>query len=288
MKKAVLITGASTGIGKEATLRLARKGCYVFAGVRNQDAARALEQSLEADAKGAIEAVQLDVTKPKSVEKALKVISEKVGADGLIGLVNNAGIAVAGPIEVVPMEKIQEQFEVNVFGAIRMTQAALPLLRHGKGRIVNMSSISGRIATPGLGIYSASKFALEAVSDALRRELLSQNLHVALVEPGPIRTPIWEKAEGQSLGLKRELSADHEKLYGDMVVQIEKVARKTPKKARPASDVADAVAHALLAEKPKSRYLVGGEMKAVSWLANVAPDAVLDRLLMSQFGLRRR
>ena len=161
---AVVITGASTGIGKACALELDRRGFRVFAGVRSESAA----QELQAQASARLTPVRIDVTDAASIAAAAETIARSVGDAGLAGLVNNAGIAVSGPLEIVPIDALRRQLEVNVIGPVAVTRSLLPLLRKARGRVVNMSSISGGVAAPYLGPYSASKFAMEAITDTLR------------------------------------------------------------------------------------------------------------------------
>lgn len=282
--KFVLVTGASSGIGQEAVFRLAEKGIRVFAGVRSQKAIdqltkRRFDEGLE---KELVRPLRLDVTQTESIQQAIELISEQVGAQGLAGLVNNAGIAVAGPVESVPLERFRAQFDVNFFGLIELTQKALPLLRLGKGRLVNVSSISGRIASPGLGAYSASKFAVEALSDALRRELRSQGVHVSLIEPGPIQTPIWDKSGHDAHEMEKSLSPEQKELYGEIIEKLIQIAQSAAKNALPPSRVADAIEHALLSKKPKIRYPIGTPVQASVTMARLLPDAVMDFLVDQQ------
>ncbi len=185
----ILISGSSTGIGKATAIQLARKGHVVWAGVRAQKSFDALTK---ANVQG-LKPIFLDVCDEKSIEEAVARITKESGL--LHGLVNNAGIAIGGPVEAVNLSDWRRQFETNVFGQILVTQKCLPLLRQCKGRIVNVSSVSGKIASPFLAPYAGSKHALEAISDSLRRELRPHGVKVSIVEPGPIATPIWEKSQ---------------------------------------------------------------------------------------------
>src|SRR5689334_6739039 len=180
MARAILVTGASTGIGRATALELARRGATVYAGVRDPAAVDGL----------GLTPVELDVTDAEQVA-ALSTRLER-----LDGLVNNAGIAVTGPLEHLPLDEVRRQLEVNALGQLAVTQACLPALRAARGRIVNMSSISGRVAFPMFGPYAASKFALEAFSDSLRRELRGSGVDVVVIEPGGVTTPIWERGLG--------------------------------------------------------------------------------------------
>src|SRR5258708_33287478 len=183
--RSVVATGASTGIGEACALRLDRRGFHVFAGVRREVDGGALKQK----ASGRLTPILLDVTDASSIKSAAAAVAASLDEEGLSGLVNNAGIAIAGPLEFLPIDELRRQFEVNVIGQIAVTQAFLPLLRKGHGRIVNMGSISGRLAFPLLGPYAASKFALRALTTALRMELRPWGIPVSIIEPSGIATP---------------------------------------------------------------------------------------------------
>jgi NAD(P)-dependent dehydrogenase (short-subunit alcohol dehydrogenase family) len=194
---AVVITGASTGIGAACALHLDRIGFRVFAGVRRRQDGERLRSVSSPD----LIPLQLDVTDRNSLRDAQQRVAEEIGESRLVGLINNAGIAVASPLEAVPIEDLRRQLEVNVVGQVAVTQVFLPLLRAGQGRIINMGSIAGRATMPLMGPYSASKYALEAITDALRLELQPWGIHVAIIEPGAIATPIWEKSRRDALAL---------------------------------------------------------------------------------------
>jgi len=254
LTKTVLVTGASSGIGEACATRLAQNGWRVLAGVRQAGAAP----------KGT-EEVLLDVTDPP-----------ELSVDQLQGLVNNAGIAVAGPLEYLPPEELRRQLEVNVVGQLRMVQLLLPALRAGGGRIVNVGSISGRSALPFLGAYAMSKFALEAMTDSLRVELRPWGIHVAIVEPGTIKTPMWtrERPDPPPEGLA---------LYGDRLAAFRSFALKRSANGAPAEAVAETVEAALTADRPRARYLVGRDAKlraGVERLPNRLRDRVYKRLLL--------
>lgn len=269
----VLITGASTGIGEACARRLDAEGFRVFAGVRReQDAARLKQNTAR------LTPVTIDVTDTGSVARAAAGIDNEVGAAGLVGLVNNAGIAVAGPLEYLPIDLLRRQLEVNVIGQVVVTQAFLPLLRRSNGRLVFVGSIAGRFAAPMLGPYAASKFAIEAICDSLRVELSPWRLHVSLVEPGDIATPIWEKglADGDALATRMPHSA-HER-YAPLIAAVRRVAERAARRGAPTSAVADAVVHALTASRPKTRYLVGPDARARAWVARL-PDRWRDALV---------
>jgi NAD(P)-dependent dehydrogenase (short-subunit alcohol dehydrogenase family) len=267
----VVVTGASTGIGEASARRLAGAGFHVFAGVRKETDG----ERLAADPSGRVEAVTLDVTDRGSIAAA----AEKVGAGGLAGLVNNAGVAVSGPMEFVPIDEFRNQLEVNVVGQVAVTQAFMPALRAARGRIVNISSIGGLLALPLLGPYAASKFALEGLTDSLRRELRSSGIKVALVEPGGGRTPIWDKSGAEADRLMQDAPPELDERYGTLVKKIRAEAEKIGRDGAPPDAVADAVVHALTAKRPKVRYLVGSDAKSRAALARLLPDKVMDALL---------
>jgi NAD(P)-dependent dehydrogenase (short-subunit alcohol dehydrogenase family) len=255
LTRTALVTGASSGIGRACAVRLSRNGWRVLAGVRR-----------EGDAPAGTEELLLDVTDPPA----------SLAVNRLDGLVNNAGIAVAGPLEFLDADELRRQLEVNVVGQLRMTQLALPGLREAGGRIVNVGSISGRSALPFLGAYAMSKFALEAMTDSLRIELRPWGIHVAIVEPGTIKTPMWtrERPDPPPEGLA---------LYGERLAAFRSFALKRSEGGAPAEAVAETVEHALTAERPKARYLVGRDAKlraGVERLPNRLRDRVYKRLLL--------
>ncbi|HEY7698816.1 MAG TPA: SDR family oxidoreductase [Vicinamibacteria bacterium] len=271
----VLVTGASTGIGRATALHLAARGFRVFASVRKESDGKDLEGAAT---------VILDVTDSDSIRSASESLGRALGDEALAGLVNNAGIAVSGPLEFIPLSEIRRQFEVNLFGQIAVTQALLPLLRRGKGgRIVNMSSISGRITAPLLGPYSMSKFALEAFSDALRRELEPFGIFVSVVEPGAIKTPIWGKGVDSSRERIAGMPEKALELYGSRIDGLRKRAQEMGDKGAPAEEVAKAVHHALASPRPRTRYLVGRDAKITARLAWLLPDRALDGLMKRRF-----
>ena len=280
---AVLITGASTGIGAACAIHLDRLGFRVFAGVRRAEDGEALRRATS----HSLVPLHLDVTDPASVGLARQAVEASVKEAGLAGLINNAGIVVAGPVEAVPLSAWRRQFEVNVVGAISVTQAFLPLLRTGRGRIINMGSIAGRATLPMMGPYSASKFALEAITDALRLELQPWNLHVSIVEPGAIATPIWDKSTKDAMAL--ESSADPELLgrYAGGVAAVKRAVSKAAARAIAPEAVVTAVVHALTAARPKTRYLVGRDALARALMVKFLPDRAADRLLTWVLGLPR-
>ncbi len=280
-ERSAVITGASTGIGRATALRLDAAGFRVFAGVRRQ----ADGEALRGAASPRLVPLLLDVTDAAGVEAAAKTVETAVGAVGIQGLVNNAGVAVGAILEFVDLDELRRQLEVNVVGAAAVTRAFLPLMRRGGGRVVNVSSNGGYLAAPFLGPYAASKFALEALSDSLRRELRTWNIPVAVIEPGSIETPIWEKGRGQAARLRSALPEEARRLYGSALDRFEAYVAKTAKRAIPADMVARAVEHALCAPRPKTRYRVGTDAHIGRLLTRFLPDRAVDALLARLTGL---
>ena len=276
----VVITGASTGIGAACALRLAQAGCRVFAGVRREEDGAALLRR----APTGLTPLQLDVTDEGSISAAVREVERGLEhGGGLIGLVNNAGIALGGPLELLPLDALRRQFEVNVFGLMAVTQAFLPLIRRGSrgepGRIVNMGSISGRFAGPFVGPYAASKHALEALSDSLRVELRPWGIEVALIEPGRIATPIWEKSIAESEALAAHADPAMLARYRPALERMRAFVGKLNARRLPAERVAAAVEHALFAARPKTRYVVGLDAYAQLLASRFVPDRVRDALV---------
>lgn len=276
----ILVTGTSSGIGEACTRHLAGLGYNVFAGVRKQEDAERI-------AGPRVEPVMIDIADDSSVAAAAAYIREAASTMGLAGLVNNAGIAVAGPLEFIPVDEFGRQLDINVTGALRTTQALLPLLRQARGRIVNISSIGGRVAIPMVGPYNASKFALEGLSDALRRELRPWGIHVALIEPGAVATPIWDKSAERADELQRDASPEVRERYGEVMDAVRRQSQKNRTEGVPPQDVAEAVAHALTADKPKTRYLVGRDAKIRASVAKVVPDRLMDAAISRALGQRK-
>lgn len=268
-QRAALITGASSGIGKACALRLARGGWRVLAGVRRrEDGERLLEEAGER-----LEPVLLDVTEARSIAAA----AERLGEGALQGLVNNAGIALGLPLEHLPLDELRRQLEVNLVGQVAVTQALLPHLRRGPGRIVNVGSIAGRSALPFLGAYAASKHALEAVTDSLRVELRPFGIEVAIVEPGTIATEIWQTAAETSQRVAAGLAPEALALYAERAAAFRKAAAAAAGRAEPADEVARIIEHALTARRPKTRYRVGRDAARRAWVERL-PDRLRDRV----------
>ena len=271
----VLITGASTGIGAACAIGCAGQGMTVFAGVRNPEAGAALR----ARGGAAIIPLELDVTDGESVKRAAGIVERHVGDAGLFGLVNNAGIAIGSPLELIPLVQLRQQLEVNVVGQIAVTQAVLPLLRRARGRIVNMGSIAGRGTIPMTGPYSASKHALEALTDALRLELYPWGIEVSIIEPGAIATPIWDKSLQISLDVEKDIPVETKHLYEAAAARIRETMSVAAARAIPPDAVVKAVLHALTAKRPKTRYLVGRDAKLRALMLKWLPDRFQDWIL---------
>ncbi|MGH3002177.1 MAG: SDR family oxidoreductase [Gaiellaceae bacterium] len=253
-----LVTGASTGIGAATCTRLLERGWTVYASVRSAGEAP----------DGAAELV-FDVTDDDAIRRAAASIER------LDALVDNAGIAVAAPLEFLPPDELTRQLDVNVVGQLRVTQAFLPALRRARGRIVLMGSVAGRSSLPFLGAYAMSKLALEAMADALRVELAPWGIRVAIVEPGTIATPIWSKPQRRVDDFPPEAA----ELYGERMRRFrELAAERAGGHAAPVETVADAVEHALTDERPKTRYLVGPDAKRRARVQRL-PDRLRDRVL---------
>jgi NAD(P)-dependent dehydrogenase (short-subunit alcohol dehydrogenase family) len=280
---AVLVTGSSTGIGAACVRELDRRGFQVFAGVRSAaDADR-----LKAAGSPRLVPLQLDVTLGEDVARAARMVREAVGDSGLVGLVNNAGIVVAGPLEILPIEALRKQFEVNVVGLVAVTQAMLPLVRKARGRIVNISSVNGRMAVPYLGPYCASKHALEALSDALRIELRRWGIQVAVIEPGKTDTPIWQKSLAAADALAADATSEAINLYQADLAALRTATQQLAASAKSMDGVVRAVMHALTARRPRARYRVGLEVELLLRLIKWVPDRLWDRILQRAMGLPR-
>ena len=271
----ILISGASTGIGRALAVQLARSGKAVWAGVRSQ---KSFDELRKLNLHG-LNPLFLDVTDSQSIADAMSLLNKKAGM--LNALINNAGIAVGGPIEGLTMADWRRQFDTNFFGLIELTKACLPSLRESKGRIVNMSSLSGRVASPFLSPYAASKFALEAYSDSLRREMRKHGVKVSVIEPGAINTPIWRKSMTENQKRKAKLPDEILQVYGASLDRFFKAMEKSEISASPVALVTAAVEHALTSRNPRTRYPVGRGIGALTRLSGVLPDAWMDQLLRS-------
>jgi NAD(P)-dependent dehydrogenase (short-subunit alcohol dehydrogenase family) len=275
---AVVISGASTGIGEATAMRLATSGYRVFAGVRKQaDADRLRSQSLPN-----LVPIMLDVTDSETIEAAYKEVEAAVGDRGIVGLFNNAGVSWGGPLEFQDMAEVRALFDANVFGVLEVTQVFMPLVRKGHGRVICTGSIGGRITSPFVGIYSASKAAVASLCHALRLELRPWGIKVICIEPGSIATPIWDKgldAFDRALANMPEKANEY---YGDMIEPLRKLTKMQAERGIPPAKVAEVVERALTAAHPRPRYLVGNDARAMSLLGRFpdrARDAVLARFI---------
>jgi NAD(P)-dependent dehydrogenase (short-subunit alcohol dehydrogenase family) len=270
--RAVVITGASTGIGRATAVRLAGAGWDVFAGVRKVEDG----ESVREESPDRIHPLILDVTDSATIEAAAVTVRETLGDRGLAGLVNNAGITVQGPLEFLAVDDLRRQMDVNVIGQVAVTQALMPAIRTATGRIVNITSVGGRVAHPFLGPYNASKFALEALTDSMRKELRPWGIHVVAVEPGSMATEIWDKGESGADELLEKLGERGRELYGETLQKLREYAVKAGERGKPPDVVAKVIERALTASRPRTRYLVGPDARAQVALSTVLPDRAFD------------
>jgi len=277
--RAALVTGASSGIGRATALELARAGFTVFAGVRKPEDGEAVQS----EAHGELEPVLIDVTDAAQIEAAVELIRERTRGRGLTALVNNAGSAHSGAIEFLDLDNLRHQLEVNLIGHIAVTQAMLPMLRANQGRIVNITSIGGLVATPFMAPYCASKFALEAVCDCLRTELKPWGIEVIAVEPGSIATDIWDRGVANAEQAREQMPPEGERLYGEAFDTMARVSAETGERGIPPQEVARVIHKALTVKRPRARYLVGRDAKGMkagnALLPDKAWDAVVRRTL---------
>jgi NAD(P)-dependent dehydrogenase (short-subunit alcohol dehydrogenase family) len=273
--KSVLITGASTGIGRASTLRMDVEGWRVFATVRGEEDAAALRET----GSERLVPVMLDVTDAGQIAAAAKLVGDEVGDAGLDGLVNNAGIAVLSPLETIPVEDFRRQIEVNLTAQVAVTQAFLPLIRRATGRVVFVSSIGGRMALPFGAPYHASKYGIEAVADCLRQELRPWKIDVAVIEPGSIDTPIWERGERIADEVSERAHDSQEELYGETIERFRAAVKRTAERGIPPEKVAKSISHALSARKPRTRYVVGADARGQALARRMLPDRAFDALV---------
>lgn len=273
-ERCVLVTGASSGIGEATALRLASAGWRVLAGVRTEADAERL------GAAAGVEPITIDVTDGGTIAAA----AERLGDTPLHGLVNNAGTALAMPLEFLPLDQLRRQLEVNLVGQVAVAQALLPNLRAARGRIVNVGSIAGRSALPFLGAYAASKHALEAVTDALRLELRPFGIAVTIIEPGTIATPIWRKGAELFQELAEGMPDKLGELYGKRMAAFREAAAAAGRRGEPAEEVAKVIEDALTSERPRARYVVGRDARRRAWVERLPTrlrDRAYERALLS-------
>ena len=275
MTGGVVVTGASTGIGNACALHLDRIGFRVFAGVRRDEDAERLRSS----ASERLIPIKIEITDSESIDRAAREVETALAGEPLRGLVNNAGIAVSGPVEFLPIDEIRKQLEVNFIGHVAVTQAFLALLRRSRGRIVNIGSVGGEVALPFLSPYAASKHAIEGFSDSLRREVEPLGVRVSVVRPGAVQSSIWERGNAAADDLLGKIPPEAFEVYGDAVRGVRAAADQRAQDAIPAQAVADVVEQALTSDKPKTRYVVGRTGKVMVTLERWLPDRAFDRLI---------
>jgi NAD(P)-dependent dehydrogenase (short-subunit alcohol dehydrogenase family) len=281
--KYVVITGASSGIGYDAARYLIERGYHVFGSVRKQADGERVRSELGEQ----FTPLLFDVTDGAAVETAVAQVAQIVGSSGLAGLVNNAGIAVAGPLMYLPMEDFRRQMEVNLYGQLEVIQKFLPLLGampnapHPPGRIVNISSVSGKVVYPFMGPYAASKHALEAISDALRRELLIFGIDVIVIGPGSVQTPIWDKAQDLDTEPYKETP------YKGMMEGMKKVFVSQGKSGIPVERVSEVIYEALTKGKPKTRYALARKLFSGWLLPRYLPARMFDNVIAKRLGLTK-
>ncbi|MEV6035803.1 SDR family oxidoreductase [Nonomuraea sp. NPDC052116] len=274
-RECVVVTGASTGIGAASARELARRGFHVLAGVRR-------ERDYDALRAPGVEPVILDITQPDHIAELAARVGSQAGA--LRALVNNAGISVNAPVEALPLDEWRRLFEVNLFGHVAVTQALLPALLRHSGRVVNISSVGGKIAMATYGPYAGTKFALEAVSDALRRELTPLGVRVVVVEPGGIRTEMADRGIATTSRLAEAMSPEQRDRYGPLVQAVTAQTTAFTTGGKSADDAARMIAKAVTAGKPRTRYTIGRDAALLTRLSRVLPDRMLDRIFAA--GLR--
>ena len=269
--KAIVVTGTSTGIGRACALGLDKVGFKVYAGVRKQTDGDAIKQ----ESSDRLIPIVIDVTDSESIASAVGIVAKETGGE-LYGLVNNAGIGRSGALEITPVDDIRKVMEVNVVGLMAVTKAFIPLLRKGKGRIVNIGSTSSLLAFPGASVYSASKFAVRAITDSLRVELKPFGVSVILVAPGAVESAIWEKGQAYKKELRKNVSPEIAQLYAPLRKFGDKLYEKLKK--IPADQVTKAIVHAFTSAKPKCWYVVGSDAKGAVVVARF-PRRLLDRMI---------
>ncbi len=271
----IVVTGASTGIGAATARELAHKGFHVLAGVRREVDADALA----ADRLDGLEPFILDITMESDVAAIAHRVTRDPQCRPLRALVNNAGIAVNSPVETLPVDRWRKQFEVNLFGHIAMTQALLPALLLSAGTVVNISSVGGKVALPTYGAYAGSKFALEAASDALRREVAELGIKVVVVEPGAVKTEMAERGIATADGLVADMTDAQLARYGDLATAVTAQARSFGEDGVSAEHAARVIAKAATASRPRTRYTIGRDAAILVRVSRVVSDRVLDRIV---------
>jgi NAD(P)-dependent dehydrogenase (short-subunit alcohol dehydrogenase family) len=281
--RAVVITGTSTGIGKASALYLDKMGFQVFAGVRKTADGDALKQ----EASSSLMPIILDVTDAASIETAASAVREATGGI-LCGLVNNAGIGIRGPLEFVPIAAFDKQLQVNLVGQLAVTQAFMPSLRRGQGRILFVSSISGRLGPPFLGLYAASKSGLETIANTLRIELRPWKIQVSTLVCGSIRTPIWEKGRAIGEDINSALPERGLELYAPALSVLDDYYARIGREGISSDGAARIVAHALTAKRARPQYLVGPDARMYDLMVRWLPVWLCDWAIVRRTGLWTR
>lgn len=275
MSGLVVVTGASTGIGRAVAVDLQQHGFEVLAGVRRHEDGEALRDLAP------VEPFLLDVTDPAQVA----ALAQRVGDGPLAGLVNNAGVSVSGPLEFLPLDELRRQLEVNLVGQVAVTQPLVEALRRGRGRVVFTGSVSGRVAFPFLGPYAASKSGIGSIAESLRGELRPWGVHVALIEPGAIATEIWRKGPEGIAATAAALGSRGQELYGPAVGRVDEISARISRTAIPPERVAERVRHALTSRRPRARYLIGRDAQGQVLGRRLLGHRLFDRVVAKQMGL---
>jgi NAD(P)-dependent dehydrogenase (short-subunit alcohol dehydrogenase family) len=286
-RPAAVVTGTSSGIGRACALRLATQGYCVFAGVRRRQDGQALVQEAGRTG-GQVVPLLIDVTDEASIGAAAAEVAGAVGDDGIAALVNNAGIGMTWPMEAIPLDDLRRIYEVNVFGQVAVTQAFLPLLRTGAGRLVNIGSIGDRLSLPFGAPLASSKWALASITESLRMELRPWGIHVVLIEPASIHTDAVQKVKDDAERVMSEMSWTHLELYGDTYQSMTSRALEREKSGSDPDVVARAVLRALRTKRPRTRYVVGKDGRLLAFLAGWAPDRLFDAMRVRLFGLPKK
>lgn len=275
----VVVTGTSSGIGRATAERLAAEGFHVLAGVRRQEDADKINRKN-------IEAVIVDITNVDTLKALAKRVEHDTLGRSLRAVVNNAGIAINAPLEMIPLDELRRQIEVSVIGQVAVIQALTPALLNSSGRVVNIGSLGGKVSMPGFGVYSAAKFAMEAINDGLRREMASFGIKVIMITPGGVSTGMSEQGITTAERLAKLMTPDqhrrHDRLFSAVKAQAESWATNG---IRP-EKVAEVISRAIHDRKPRTRYTVGSDSALMTRLARFLPDRLLDRMLRSQMKLQ--
>jgi NAD(P)-dependent dehydrogenase (short-subunit alcohol dehydrogenase family) len=272
IQELVVVTGASTGIGAATARELARRGFHVLAGVRR-------DRDADATRGPGIEPLIIDITDPDHIQALATRVHRDPQGRAVRALVNNAAIQANVPVEVFAIDEWRNMFEVNLFGQVAVTQALLPALIRSNGRVVNISSVGGKVAMATYGPYAATKFALEAVSDSLRREMAPFGVQVVVVEPGAVRTEMFGRAITTARELVSAMTPEQSQRYGGLVQAVNAQAASSTKSGLPADAAAKVIAKAITAGKPRTRYTVGRDAALITRLARFLPDRTLDRIV---------